>query len=69
MTTETITWTSVADALPDDDETVLVYVCAAVEPVAMGYHDAGEWLDLNGYPYDYVDCISHWAPMPNGPAN
>lgn len=59
-----IQWTSLNEAKPDNDETVLLYNKDASEPVWPGFHDGREWR--------YVDSHeahpTHWAPMPGGPA-
>jgi hypothetical protein len=45
---EIIAWTSVADALPDADTTVLVHAREADEPVALGYFDGHSWFGARG---------------------
>lgn len=62
MLTETITWHSVADRLPDDEIAVLT----AFEDgeVLMGWHVDGGWIDSSGMP---VSGVSHWSELPAGP--
>jgi hypothetical protein len=68
---EIIAWTSVADALPDADTTVLVHAREADEPVALGYFDGHSWFEYSGMEYGNEDEIAAevtaWAPMPRGP--
>ena len=66
MTTETIEWIACADDLPDDDETVLIYVPGDdAEPVMVGYLDGDEWRDGTAYPV--LSEVVAWARMPGGP--
>jgi len=60
---ETVKWYS-ADAPPDDETTVLVYVPGADEPVWLAYYDDGTWLDVSGF--ELVKQPTAWAPMPAG---
>lgn len=61
----TIEWIAVADALPDDSATVLLYDATASEPVWPG------WLDTDLDVWFYVDSLTatptHWAEFPAGP--
>jgi hypothetical protein len=59
-----ITWIPVAERLPDDCTTVLLFDPSANEPVVFGFIDAGEWRTD-----DMITCIepSHWADIPAGP--
>lgn len=61
----TITWTACREALPDEDESVLI-ACddGAVE---VGFLDEGEWRLLDAMPIP--DCIevTHWAHLPDHP--
>jgi hypothetical protein len=72
MTTETITWTPVEQALPDADMTVLVALADdSSEPTWLGFYDdsfdAGErWRDATtGGPF--ARQVTDWANMPGGP--
>lgn len=69
MTTETITWRSAADALPDDAETVMIAMPdhSEPEPVWLGWYDSehGRWINVDGCPI--ATTVTHWARMPEGP--
>jgi hypothetical protein len=65
MSTETITWHTIGDRLPDDDETVLIRSPRMDPPIWFGYASAGEWLTTDG---DIVRDVTHWAGFPEGPA-
>ena len=65
MNTEQITWIAVAEQLPDDDETVLVFCPVAHEPVWLGYLDAGLWYWIDGR----AAAPTHWAAFPVGPTS
>ena len=72
MTHETITWIPVAECLPDEDETVLVYEPTSSEPVWLGYlnGDTGRWYDVDDVDDGYrmtSRAVTHWAEMPKGP--
>ena len=58
MTTETLTWTPVADRLPDDD--ILVLLWFADGEWLAGWHEDRGWLDVSGYP---VAGVTHWATV------
>jgi len=62
VTTETLTWTPVAERLPDDDTTVLICTTGTAEPVWLGYRDGAQWRDSEGAAVDVVA----WAEMPRG---
>jgi hypothetical protein len=62
MTTESITWSPVAE-LPDSDMTVQLFNKDASEPVWPGYFDGNRWLYIDGI----VANPTHWADMPEGP--
>jgi hypothetical protein len=66
MTTETITWTC-ASTRPDADQTVLIHMPTADEPVSLGYWTGMQWMTVESYPLDAGD-VTHWAAMPGGPA-
>lgn len=65
---ETIHWHRVDDALPDAEETVLLWMQdAAGDPVWPGYFDYyGDqcWLLADGMP---AGNVTHWASFPEGP--
>lgn len=63
MQSESITWRSVDDSLPDAERTVLVALLDSDEPVWLGYHDGDQWRDAEGFPVE----VSAWAPLPKGP--
>lgn len=58
-------WKSVADEMPDSDDTVLIFSKEADEPVWLGYWDIENdcWRDVNAFPIE----VTHWAKMPEGP--
>jgi hypothetical protein len=66
MTTTTITWTPVAERLPDDDTTVLL-------ALPDGYVTLG-WFDDNGPRWwecesgELAHGVTHWADLPAAPA-
>lgn len=64
-----IDWIDVTQAMPDADQTVLLYAPGASEPVWPGYYDEE---NPSGPLWRYADTIeapgvTHWAPMPAGP--
>lgn len=69
MTTETITWIKVADAMPDAETNVL---CFDEESMAVmeGFFDGWEydgrqvWRDVERCE---LGIVTHWAEMPRGP--
>jgi hypothetical protein len=69
---ETINWVLAADALPDDDTTVLVYAPGAGEPVWLGFYDGCYWFSVDGCKYgneeEIAQQVTAWAMMPKGPA-
>lgn len=64
MTTETITWYSVAERLPDDEQTVLIALEGDSEPVWLGFHTWDAWYLVSGA---RSGRVTHWADMPGGP--
>lgn len=58
-----LTWTKVADRLPDSETTVMLFDPGASESVWSGYLDGEIWR--------YVDAMpatpTHWSEMPAGP--
>jgi len=62
-------WIDANSKLPDDGETVLLYMPDADgEPVWPGYFDyygAAQWMLADGMPAGHVTC---WRAMPQGPA-
>lgn len=60
-----VDWTPVSVAMPDDDQTVLVYMPGADPDVWPGYHDGDDgWKLADGMP---VQGVASWAHMPEGP--
>lgn len=55
-------WTQTADAIPDDNETVLIFVDG--EPWT-GYHEAGAWHYVCGEKLG--GRVTHWMPFPAAP--
>ncbi len=61
---ETITWFQPAEAMPDDESTVLLKIQdAESEPVWPGYHVDGAWYLADGMP---TSGVQMWARMPEG---
>lgn len=58
-------WKTIADEMPDSDETVLVFSKEADEPVWLGYWDSENdcWRAVDGSKIE----VTHWAKMPEGP--
>ncbi len=61
---EMVRWRDPAVAMPDADETVLVYSATEDEPVWLGYHDGAKWRSVANEPWD----VMAWRPMPEGPS-
>ena len=60
---KTPAWIPVAQALPDDDATVLIHL--ADGGVEAGFLDAGAWRFVSG---DRTDTpVLHWRPFPDAP--
>jgi hypothetical protein len=60
---KTPAWIPVAQALPDDDATVLIHL--ADGEVWTGFLDAGAWRFVSG---DRIDTpVLHWRPFPDAP--
>lgn len=62
---ETIKWIPVADSVPDDDTTVLLFTPNAGEPVWLGYRDDNDWRYVDALRVEHK--VTHWAEMPEGP--
>lgn len=65
MTTETITWRSVAESLPDADLTVHVALKGDDEPTWLGFFDGDAWHSIDGMPF--AAQVTHYAEMLKGP--
>lgn len=65
--TETVTWTKVADAMPDSDTTVLVQLVDDNEPTWLGFHDGLGWCDVSTGGY-FSGRVVAWAEMLKGVA-
>jgi hypothetical protein len=66
MLTETLTWYTPSERLPDCDTTVLIEVeDAEGDPVWPGYLDSEEWRLADGMP---VAKVLRWCEMPKGGA-
>ena len=66
MAMELIRWVSVEDALPDADETVLIWAPGDDSPWP-GYLDGDQWRSADGFFLPPMR-VTHWAAMPAGPA-
>ena len=66
MQIEEIAWIAVADELPDDDTTVMIYCPGSDEPVWLGWHDEDGWHEVDASPIG-DDEVRAWADIPNGP--
>ena len=74
---QTATWMSVADHLPDGNETVIIHNVRWSESLGvwLGYHDGAAWYSADGALLnDDEGCESedllpptHWMPMPEPP--
>lgn len=61
-----ITWTKCSEALPDDDESVLI-ACDDGE-VQVGFLDAGTWRYQDAMPLElHGVSVTHWADLPAHP--
>lgn len=65
-----IEWIACAERVPDDDQTVLMYVpgyevCAGWHEDAPRYDSKHGWRLADGTP---TDGVTHWAELPDGPA-
>ena len=65
MQAELIRWVSVEDALPDADETVLIWAPGDDSPWP-GYLDGDQWRSADGF-FLAPMRVTHWAAMPTGP--
>ena len=64
MTDTTITWTKCSEALPPDEETVLIAMDDG--EVWMGFVHGGDWSTVGAWPLADVS-VTHWAHMPKHP--
>jgi hypothetical protein len=78
-------WTKVEDALPENDETVLVYAywpyeIGNINPISAREYEmrfatystkTQRWnvFDYGDYDYKIPDCVTHWMPLPEPPKN
>lgn len=59
----TVTWVPATEALPDDEQTVLVAL--ADGEVWTGFVDAGQWHYVSG---EFISpTVTHWAEFPEPP--
>lgn len=58
-------WIPIAEALPDDDLTVIVATPDSDEPVWIGYHDGEGWHFADSMPAH----VTHWRQLPEPPAS
>lgn len=65
MNTETLTWFTPAEQMPDDEQTVLLDMPGADERIWPGYRDGDEWRLADGMP---APRVCRWAEMPRGKA-
>jgi len=56
-----------SDTLPDADETVLIYMPKADDPVGVGFTDGKRWFDYNGALLFWKQEVTHWMPFPEPP--
>jgi len=62
-TTETVTWHSVDDEMPDDETTVMLWG-PTLDEIEIGYYcDGSRWVSSGRR----VARVTHWAHLPNGP--
>ena len=63
----TVLWMNAELSLPDSDLTVLIHCPKSDDPIWLGYHDGEEWCLASG---DTIwSGVSHWAQLPEAPAN
>lgn len=62
---ETLNWIDASKDVPDENQTVLMFMPGADEPVWLGYLDEGTWKLADGMDTDTV--VSHWCELPEGP--
>jgi hypothetical protein len=72
-----IQWVSVSEALPNDDETVLIAIQRPLGEIEVttGFVDHGKWHDVTGWPVGANLCsrdfdgsiVTHWVRLPEGP--
>ena len=59
-------WKSVADEMPDSEQTVLYYAPEADEPVWLGFHDGECWRQVSA---EQVEAeVTHWMQLPEPPS-
>lgn len=58
-------WIPVTERLPDDEETVMVALKDAGEPVWLGWHDEDGWHEVGAG--NLGDSVTHWQPIPEPP--
>jgi hypothetical protein len=56
-------WQPTDVALPDDNETVLIYAEECEPPVWIGYIEAGVWWSIDAW----QARVTHWMPLPEPP--
>lgn len=64
MLTESLTWWTPDERMPDAELTVLVETEGCEEPVWLGFHDGECWRDTDGMQIG----VKRWADMPKGGA-
>lgn len=62
---ELINWIPVAERLPDDEMTVLIFSEKHDEPVWLGFYENNTWFLPDGMPL--LARPTHWSEMPLGP--
>ena len=60
-----MTWISTRDSLPTSELAVLIATPDGLEPVWVGYHDGGQWRQIDGSPVE--GRVTHWCCFPEPP--
>jgi hypothetical protein len=60
-----LVWVPVAEAMPDDEMTVLVASDAGEPDISLAWHADGEWRDCGTA--EIIGHVSHWMHLPEHP--
>jgi hypothetical protein len=59
-------WIPCDKELPDDCETVILFLPSHDDPVQVGFHGDDGWMDYNGRAFN-AGLVTHWQPLPEPP--
>ena len=72
-----MTWISVSDRLPGDNEKVIICCIDDIgdygfpytykDACEMGFYENGQWYSDNPDYIDDIDGVTHWMPLPEPP--